>query len=315
MSWVLFTLGAVFLQTGRNALQSKLSAHVDTMGVTLSRFLFAPPIALAYLLVHSYFVSHNNATRGDITSAVTASAGGFVLPEFSFQFIALVVLAAILQIAATSFMVMLFKQRNFAIGAGLAKSEALVAAILGSLFFGSDLSIVGWLGILLGGVAIFILSTGKTLKSSVSNGINPKTLAIGLASGGCFALTSLFVRDAVHTLPIPLTQGAAWVLLWVLGIQAVGLSGYIALTKPIVFRQLAHHGRAVLLISAISCLGSVCWFTAMALQHVAYVKTLGQVEVLLTLLLAHFWLHDKVTKREIVGLLLIGIAATMVMWA
>ncbi|MEC7134529.1 MAG: multidrug transporter, partial [Pseudomonadota bacterium] len=51
MSWILFTLGAVVMQTVRNALQSKLSGAVNTSGVTLSRFILAPPIALVYLLI------------------------------------------------------------------------------------------------------------------------------------------------------------------------------------------------------------------------------------------------------------------------
>jgi uncharacterized membrane protein len=53
----------------------------------------------------------------------------------------------------------------------------------------------------------------------------------------------------------------------------------------------------------------------MALQHVAYVKTLGQLEVLLTLVLAHFWLKNKIQRHELIGLLLIGLAAVFVMWA
>ena len=104
-------------------------------------------------------------------------------------------------------------------------------------------------------------------------------------------------------------------LLWVVSIQAAGLSLYIFIRKPNILKQMLANVHTVLVISTVSCLGSVCWFTAMALQHVAYVKTLGQIEVLLTLLLAHFWLNDKVSKREIIGLLLIGVAATMVMWA
>ena len=309
MSWVLFTLGAVFLQTGRNALQSKLSDKVDTLGVTLSRFLFALPIALAYLLLLSYL------SQPSFDSHANVQPAWLELPQFSLSFVLVVVLAALLQIAATSFMVMLFKQRNFAIGAGLAKSEALVAGILGTLFFGSYLSVIGWLGIILGGVAVFVLSAGKSVQQGATRSLSTKTLCIGLASGACFALTSLFVREASHLLALPLKQAAAWVLLWVVSIQAAGLSLYIFIRKPNILKQMLANVHTVLVISTISCLGSVCWFTAMALQHVAYVKTLGQIEVLLTLLLAHFWLNDKVSKREIIGLLLIGVAATMVMWA
>ena len=291
MSWILFTLGAVILQTVRNALQSKLSGAVNTSGVTLSRFILAPPIALVYLLI-------------------LYSSSASQVPEFSGSFIAVILCASLLQIAATSLMVILFKQKNFAIGAGLAKSEALVAGVVGMLFFGSYLTPLGWAGIVIGGIAVFVLSSGNRL-----HGISVKTMVIGLACGTCFALTSLLVREASHMLNVQHTVAAAWVLLWVLCVQTISLSGYIALTKPFVFRQLTNAKKQVLAISTVSCLGSICWFTAMALQHVALVKTLGQLEVLLTLILSHYWLKNAVTKREIAGLLLIGLAAIFVMWA
>lgn len=291
MSWILFTFGAVVMQTVRNALQSKLSGAVSTSGVTLSRFILAPPIALVYLLI-------------------LYSSSASQVPEFSGSFIAVVLCASLLQIAATSLMVILFKQKNFAIGAGLAKSEALVAGVVGMLFFGSYLTPLGWAGIVIGAIAVFVLSSGNRL-----HGISVKTMVIGLACGTCFALTSLLVREASHMLNVQHTVAAAWVLLWVLCVQTISLSGYIALTKPFVFRQLTNAKKQVLAISTVSCLGSICWFTAMALQHVALVKTLGQLEVLLTLVLSHYWLKNAVTKREIAGLLLIGLAAIFVMWA
>jgi len=291
MSWILFTLGAIVMQTVRNALQSKLSGAVNTSGVTLSRFILAPPIALVYLLI-------------------LYSSSASQVPEFSGSFITVIFCASLLQIAATSLMVILFKQKNFAIGAGLAKSEALVAGVVGMLFFGSYLTPLGWAGILVGAIAVFVLSSGNRL-----HGISVKTMVIGLACGTCFALTSLLVREASHMLNVQHTVAAAWVLLWVLCVQTISLSGYIALTKPFVFRQLTNAKKQVLAISTVSCLGSICWFTAMALQHVALVKTLGQLEVLLTLVLSHYWLKNTVTKREIAGLLLIGLAAIFVMWA
>jgi drug/metabolite transporter (DMT)-like permease len=162
LSWVFLTLSAVVLQTFRNALQSKLSANMSTSGVTLARFLFAPPIALIYLLL-LYNFSHQ------------------AIPEFSLKFISLILLAAILQIVATSLMVILFKQKNFSVGAGLAKSEALVAAVLGVLFFGSQLSLFGWIGILVGAAAIFVLSGGGR-----KGQLSLKTVSIGLACGTCF---------------------------------------------------------------------------------------------------------------------------------
>ena len=291
MSWVFFTLGAVVMQTFRNALQSKLSAHMSTSGVTLSRFLFAPPIALIYLVL--LYAFSNQA-----------------IPEFSSQFIFFVLLASVMQIFATSLMVILFKQKNFAIGAGLAKSEALVAGVLGTLFFGSQLSLFGWLGILIGGAAVFVLSGGGR-----KGELSLRTLVIGLACGSCFALTSLFVREASHLLNVPFPHSAAWVLLWVLCIQTTLLVSYIAIKDKSTFVALKNNAKMTLATSTTSCLGSICWFSAMALQHVAYVKTLGQIEVLFTMVLATFWLKNKVKPQEIIGLLLIAAAAILVMWA
>ena len=291
MSWVFFTVLAAFMQTWRNALQSKLSKNVNTSGVTLARFLFASPIAAIYLLVLYQF-------------------GQAQIPDFTGQFGLIIGLASILQITATSLMVILFKQKNFAVGAGLAKSEALVAGVLGTLFFGSQLTLLGWAGILVGTLSIFVLS-GLLQKGNFSL----KTVGIGLACGTSFALTSLFVREAAHALNVPFPYSAAWVLLWVLAIQTLTLSAYILWRKPFVFAQLKENGKLTLATSLTSCIGSIGWFSAMALQHVAYVKTLGQIEVLFTILLSAWWLKQPVKRNELIGLILISVAAVMVMWS
>lgn len=291
MSWILFTLLAVTMQTFRNALQSKLSGQVHTSGVTLARFLFAPPIALVYLLVLYWWQP------------------SLSIPAFSGQFWGFVLIASIMQIIATSLMVILFKQKNFAVGAGLAKSEALVAGVLGTLFFGSQLSVMGWIGILVGAVAVFVLSGMNR-----SGQLSLQTVLIGFACGTSFALTSLFVREASLVLDIPFPFSAAWVLLWVLCIQTIALSIYIATKQRQVFSQLKANGKMTFATSVTSCIGSIGWFSAMALQDVAYVKTLGQLEVLLTIVISIFWLKNPAQKNEIVGLGLISIAAIMVMW-
>lgn len=290
MLWILFTVMAAFMQTFRNALQSKLSANVNTLGVTLARFIFAAPLAWVYLLV-LYLVEPQR------------------LPDFDARFGLFILIAAGMQILATALMVQLFKQKNFAIGAGLAKSEALVAAILGTLFFGSQLHLLGWLGVLIGAVAVFLLS-GLNGKGSLSI----KTVFIGLASGTSFALTSLYVREASIAINLPFPHSAAWVLAWVLLLQCIILLAYCALFKRDTFLQLRAELPTVSLVSITSLMGSIGWFSAMSLQYVAYVKTLGQIEVLFTIVLATVWLKQKVKVHELIGLLLISLAAVLVMW-
>ncbi|MEG3767179.1 EamA family transporter [Alteromonas sp. 14N.309.X.WAT.G.H12] len=291
MSWAVFTVFAVVFQTLRNAFQSQLSQSVSTSGVTLSRFLFAPPMALFYLLILYYFEPAD-------------------VPHFSVKYVLIALAAALLQIAATSLMVILFKQKNFAIGAGLAKSEALVAGVFGTLFFGSVLTLLGWLGIIIGTIAVFVLS-GFRRGGSVSL----STALIGLTCGSCFAFTSLFVRELSHLLPLPSYHSAAWTLLWILCIQTLLLCSYIGFRRPNTIKQLGHSLKLTTATSFVSCTGSICWFTAMTLNDVAYVKTLGQIEVLLTMLISVFWLKKRVASHEIVGLLLIGLAALFVLWS
>ncbi len=52
-------------------------------------------------------------------------------------------------------------------------------------------------------------------------------------------------------------------------------------------------------------LGSVGWFTAMALQNAAYVRAVGQVELIFTFLTSVIVFKEKVTVNEVFGTVLI----------
>jgi uncharacterized membrane protein len=53
--------------------------------------------------------------------------------------------------------------------------------------------------------------------------------------------------------------------------------------------------------------GSVCWFNAMTLENAAYVRTLGQVELILSLLTSYIVFKERSTRYEIVGMVMIVI--------
>lgn len=290
MTWILFTLMAAFMQSWRNAFQSKLSAEVKTLGVTLARFLWASPIAALYL----FALYQTNPVA---------------LPEFNTRFVSFVIAAALMQILATALMVQLFKLNNYAIGAGLAKSEALAAAILGMLFFGTQLSTVGWMGVCLGGIGVFMLSTTSGIR-----GISLSTVLLGLCCGSAFALTSLWIREASLSLNLPFPYNAAWVLWLVISIQTLILLAYIFMTDKSTLQALWQRPKLTFLASATSCLGSIGWFSAMSLETVPYVKTLGQVEIFFTMMISVLWLKQKVKIKDGLGLVLVAIAAVLVMW-
>lgn len=289
--WIPFTLFAALMQSCRNAFQSALSKEISTAGVTLARFLWASPLAALYLALLYHF-------------------DPVAMPDFDTPFIATVSAAAVSQILATALMVMLFRLRNYAIGVGLAKSEAVIAAALGALFFAAPLSLLGWIGVLIGAVAIWLMGNTSALRE-----LPLKTVATGLGSGLCFALTTLWVRESALMLDLSFPHSAAWVLLWVISLQTLMLLAWLALREPATLGELWRRPKRVMLTSLFSCLGSLGWFTAMSLETVALVKTLGQVEVLFTLAISSAWFREKLGQRDLLGLGLIVVGALCVILA
>lgn len=287
--WIWFTLLAATAQAGRNAFQKQLSVNVPVLGVTLARFFYAVPLASIYL----YLLYQRDPS--------------LEMPNFPPLFYVYIAGAAIAQILATSLMVALFRLKNYAIGVGLAKSEAVIAAILGVLFFGVEISMLGWLGVVIGGVAIFLMTGSGNLRQ-----LSWKTLYLGIASGLCFALTSLWVREASLQLQSHYLISAAWVLFAVITLEAVGLTLYLAIRQPETLRQFFRYPKLGILTSLFSFLGSFGWFNAMSLNHVAFVKTLGQVEIFFILGISYFIFKERLKIQDFMGLILVVLAAILV---
>lgn len=293
LSWILFTLMAAFMQAWRNAFQKQLSTTVDVYGVTLARFIFALPLAAIYL--STLYIQQ------PIPQHV----------HFSAQFWIYVIIAALSQILATILMVVLFKQRNYAIGVGLAKSEAILAAMIGVLVLHEHLTALGWFGVVLGGYAVFLMSRGKgNLEFST------KTLLVGIGSGLSFAITSLLVREAsLELTDLPILHRAAWVLFTVISIQCLTLLTYlILLSRQTLFAMWQSCGLTIK-VSICSFMASLGWFTAMSMQTVSIVKTLGQIEILFSLLISAYFFKEKLALKDKMGIVLVVIAALLVIWA
>tara|TARA_R110000744_G_scaffold63572_1_gene130790 strand:+ start:45037 stop:45936 length:900 start_codon:yes stop_codon:yes gene_type:complete len=289
--WIPFTVMAAFMQSWRNAFQKRLSADVDTLGVTLARFMLAAPMAAFYAWL---LFEHDKIT----------------IPTLNYRFYLIIVLAAITQIFATALMVKLFRLRNFAMGVGLAKSEAVIAAVLGALLFAAPLSTTAWCGVLVGGMAVWLMSVPKGVRH-----ISWPTLSLGLASGLCFALTTLWVREASLMTKLPFLHSAAYVLFWVLLVQTIIMLVWLLLRSPKTLLALWARPKLVFIISLCSFVGSVGWFTAMSLETVALVKTLGQVEIFFTLLISAKWFKEKLQRSDKLGLALILLGALLVILA
>lgn len=284
---------AAFMQAWRNAFQKQLSSTVDVWGVTLARFLFGFPLAFIYIGCLYSFTPVQNVVH--------------FTPKYWFY----IFIAGISQILATVLMVQLFKQKNYAIGVGLAKSEAILAAIIGVVVLSDHLSALAWVGVLIGAYAVFLLSKGSQLSN-----LSTKTLMIGVGSGLCFAITSLLVREASLELTmLPTLHRASWVLVSVIGFQCIGMLLYLGLFSRTTLVAMSQRIGLTFKVSVCSFMASLGWFTAMSMMSVPVVKTLGQIEILFSMLISAYFFKEKLAKSEHFGLVLVVIAAILVIWA
>jgi drug/metabolite transporter (DMT)-like permease len=296
--WIVLTLLAVVMQSVRTAGQKHLTRDLSAIGATLVRFLFGLPFVIGLVFV---------------TGGPAVGLRG----ESSIEFWLFSVLAAVCQIVATALLVHLFSLRNFAVGTSFVRSEAFLTALLGAAFFGEMVSGPGWLAILLSVAGVLILTwaggpvavdseIGDSMAGSVAGGF-PPAMRIGLGSGFCFALTSLSLRTASLSL-----GGDSWLsnatttLATVVLLQTVLLSLYCLIRHREQFAAMVRRFRLCLFVGLTSALGSFGWFTAMTLERASYVKALGQVEFLLSLLISTLFFGERTNRRELMGMLAVA---------
>jgi drug/metabolite transporter (DMT)-like permease len=284
-SWVFWALLAASMQSVRTAGQKYLTGHISVYGATLVRYLFGLPFAIVYL---SWLLNRE---------------GGGALPELGSVFLVSAAMAGLCQIVATILLIRLFSLRNFAVGSTYVRSEVLVTAIAGSVFFAEMISLLGWLAIGLSFCGLIIISLGNTGKlKSLWN----KSAAYGLAAGVLFALTSLLIRRASLSLGLNGAMlPAAITLTFMVTLQTVITLVWVLVRDASEIKLIFQQWKPALFVGFTSVIGSAGWFTAFTLERAAYVKTLGQVEFLTTLAIAVFYFRERPSKPEMIGMLFI----------
>ncbi len=282
------------MQAVRTAGQKQLTSSVTPMSSTLIRYVFGLPFALIYLLY---------ITGAELPQVVAAALSNG-------RFIVFALAAAVAQIIATVLLVRLFSFRNFTVGTSLAKTEAVQAAVFGTVLFGMPLSLFGWLAVAIGFLGIYIVSmpTGDQRWE-------PRTVLLGTLSGTAFALTSLWIREASLSLEQSVLSSAAMTLVFLVSVQSLICVCYTALREPEQFAAIGKRFGLAGFVGLTSALGSVGWFTAMTYQNPALVKSLGQVEFIFTLLLTTLFFKERITARELLGVAAIVCSVILILQA
>jgi drug/metabolite transporter (DMT)-like permease len=295
--WIPITIWAAFAQTLRNAAQRHLVKDLGTLGATLVRFLYGLPFALLWLL----------AVR---------SIGGFALPAPTPGFLGWVSLGAVSQIVATALLLRVMAERNFTLGVAYSKSEILQVAVFGLVFLGDRVSLTALAAIVLGTLGVLLLSPADKERPlrGLLTGWTSATALLGLASGAGFALSAVGFRGAALSLgetPFPMAAAATLVVAQL--IQTLVLGGWLLVRNIDTVYRVLHAWRASLFAGFMGAAASAGWFTAMAIEPAAHVRTLGLIELLFSYAVSRKLFRERLERRELLGiaLLVFGLAVVV----
>jgi drug/metabolite transporter (DMT)-like permease len=293
--WIPITVAAAFMQNLRSALQKYLKGRLSNGGASYVRFFYAWPFAMLYLWGVYEF-------------------GGYELPGVSGVFLLWCLAGGLSQIIFTFILVYLFSLRNFAVGTVFSKTEIVQVAILGLILLGDTVSLIGIAAIALGVAGIISLSVAQTAITwrNLWSSLFEKPTLVGLLCGAFLGASVVFFRGAVLSLGDgEFMMRAAFTLAIATSMQTVIMGAYLLWREPGEMTRVLRHWRPSLAVGVAGCLGSIAWFTAFTLQNAAYVRAVGQIELVFTFIASTFFFKEKSNRLEIAGIMLIVAAIMM----
>ncbi|GHF50642.1 DMT family transporter [Seohaeicola zhoushanensis] len=288
--WIPVTLAAAVFQTLRFMLQKLLSgSRLSVGGATFARFAYSAPLVIGGLLAWS-------------------AISGRPIPQVGAHFWIYAAIGGLTQILATVCVVMLFKQRNFAVGITFKKTEVIQTALVGFLILGEGISTAALGAIVIGLVGVLLLSRSPDSQDGWWRQLTGRAPLIGLASGVLFAFSAVTYRGASLEVEAEPVLRAAVTLAAVVGMQFIAMGLWLAWREKGQITAVWRARRTAAWVGLTSLGGSFCWFLAFTLQNAAYVNALGQVEMVLSLLASVLFFREKITGREIGGMALLGLS-------
>ena len=138
---------------------------------------------------------------------------------------------------------------------------------------------------------------------------------LGIAAGAGFAVSAVCYRGASLALP----EGeffvrAAVTLLGATAMQTVGMGAYLSWREPGSLGRVAGAWRAATWVGLAGMLASAGWFSAMTLMAAAYVRALGQIELLFAFAAGVVLFRERVRMREVGGALLMVVGLVLLLW-
>ncbi len=289
-------MAAAVFQVWRTALQARLRGALPPGAAGFVRYLYALPADFVFVGL----------------SMIMLRQG---LPTGSIKFVFLCLAGGVAQIFGTILLLNAFAHRSFVVGTAYAKTEAAQLVVFSVFIQHIHVGLPATIGILLAVSGVFVLSfAGQqlSLRSLARASVQPAAL-FGLAAGSAFAVTAISLRAASLELSeTPILLKAVVILALTNTLQTLVQGGYMALRTPRDLYAALRLWKRGAVVGILSSFGSGCWFAAFALANVALVRGFGQIEILLTLVVGHFWLKEIHKRGEAAGLLLVGAGVVLI---
>ena len=160
------------------------------------------------------------------------------------------------------------------------------------------------------------MSAGQTkvTLSSLFTSLGEKATLLGLTCGAFLGLSVVFFRAAALSLEHGnFIMAACYTLAISVVLQTLMMGAYLLWKERQTLTDVLVCWRPASMVGLAGMLGSVGWFTAFTLQNAAYVRALGQIELLFTFLVTVFFFREKTTKLEVVGIILVVIGIVLLL--
>ena len=118
-----------------------------------------------------------------------------------------------------------------------------------------------------------------------------------------------------HPIDLLMAKQSPLIFVFVIVFQTCVMGVWMGLREPSQLRAVWHARKTALWVGVTGLLGSLGWFTAFTLQTAAYVKGLGQIELLFSLCVSILFFQERVSRREVFGILFLGLSVLGVIFA
>jgi drug/metabolite transporter (DMT)-like permease len=154
-------------------------------------------------------------------------------------------------------------------------------------------------------MAISVASTRMSFAGLLTSWTEKPAL-IGLASGAFFGISAISYRGASLSLgDQSFLIRAAYTLACVTVFQTVVMALYMRAREPGQLSAVLRSWRVSVWAGVTGMIASAGWFTAMTIQNAAYVRALGQIELVFTFAAAVFFFRERPNRTEVIGVLLV----------